>query len=97
MNRVLSGIELNPESCLGGIGDAGDPMFKGSDGSEKVSSSAGDDAAWIWLWRGSVGPYGDGDSDHEGVDPSKLLFGLEIYAKEKCKKRAKTYKKPCAM
>lgn len=94
---MLFGIDLDPKSCLAGIGDAGDPIFNGSDGSEKVASSAAVDAALIWLCWGNLRLYGDGDGDGDGVDPSKLLFNLEIYAKENCKKRAKTYKKPCAM
>lgn len=81
MGRVVIGIEVVGESCLVGIGDAGDPMFSGSDRNGNVSSSAAVDAALIWLFLGNLGPYGDGD----GLEPSKLLFALEIYAKENCK------------
>lgn len=63
-----------PESCL-----AGKAICVGSDGNEKASSAAA--ATFLTgLFRRNLEPYGD-----DGLDPSKLLFNLEIYAKANCK------------
>lgn len=69
------GIVL-PESCL-----AGKAVCVGSNGNEKASSAAAATVAILTgLFRRNFEPYGD-----DGLDPSKLLFNLEIYAKANCK------------
>lgn len=73
-------MPLRDMMILAGIGDAGMAISVGSDGNEKASSVlAAAGAVLNWLFRENLEPYGD------GIDPSKLLFSLEIYAKANCK------------
>lgn len=66
-----------PESCLTRTGDVGKAISVGTDGNEKASAAAA--ASLTWLIGGNLEPYDD------ELDPSKLLFNLEIYAKANCK------------
>lgn len=77
----MTGIALVPETCLAGIGDAGNAISGDSGGNVKASTSA--EAALTRLFRLNLELYGD------GLDPSKLLFNLEIYATGKLQERTK--------